>query len=183
MQHDFLLCLYSCKALIQKAINTCSIEVNTQNIYQNYVNNSMGLLDSITFSTSSSKSYHSELKKYNISFKIKKISIANITLKILTEIYKFSFQIQHLIAEEIYIVLKRLQDRKDILSLISAECSCCFFNYYLLLYHHVFYKQFCCNVILISNKIFEKSGLEVYQSHSLVDIYNEKCLLNEDLII
>ncbi|CAG8693908.1 14059_t:CDS:2, partial [Racocetra fulgida] len=49
-------------------------------------------------------------KEATISFRSKRISLANIRPEIFTEIHKFPFPIQKLIAEEAHAVLRKLKE-------------------------------------------------------------------------
>src|SRR5260363_399946 len=80
-------------------------------------------------------------KETSINFRTKRISLANIRPEILTEIHKFSFPFQKLIAEEVHAVSKRLVEEKCTPNLASAEYSCRFFNRYMLLCRHIFHEQ------------------------------------------
>ncbi|CAG8806784.1 5183_t:CDS:2 [Gigaspora margarita] len=87
-----------------------------------------------------------------------------------------SNNIRKLIAKEVHTVSKRLEEEKCIPVLASTECLYKFFNQYMLPYHHIFHKQLCKTNILISKtwsyfqRIFEESGMEVYQIHSIVEV-------------
>ncbi|CAG8730146.1 31116_t:CDS:2 [Racocetra persica] len=80
-------------------------------------------------------------KETAINFCTKRISLANIRPEILTEIYKFSFPFQKLIAEEVHAVAKRLEEEKCLPNLESRF-----------------------------QRIFEKSSMEVYQTHDIVEV-------------
>ncbi|CAG8763975.1 3951_t:CDS:1, partial [Cetraspora pellucida] len=103
-----------------------------------------------------------------IEFHTKRISLANIKLEILNEIYKFPFTTQKLITEEVHAVAKRLEKGKYLPNLASAKCLCRFFNWYMLSCHHIFHKQLCGANILTPKawvnfqRTFEESGMEVY---------------------
>ncbi|CAG8592854.1 10427_t:CDS:1, partial [Scutellospora calospora] len=49
-------------------------------------------------------------KETAIKFHTKRISLANTRPEILNKLYKFSFSLQRLVAEEIYAVAKRLKE-------------------------------------------------------------------------
>ncbi|CAG8849921.1 9594_t:CDS:1, partial [Racocetra persica] len=102
-----------------------------------------------------------------IDFRTKKISITNVRPEFLTEIQKFSFPIQRLIAEEAHAVSKRLQEGKKVLNLKTAECFCKFFTQYILPCRHIFHEQLCDNSNIFTSKMwyyfqgtFEESGME-----------------------
>ncbi|CAG8504518.1 22551_t:CDS:1, partial [Gigaspora rosea] len=81
-----------------------------------------------------------------------------------------------LIAEEVHTISKRLVEGKCTSNLACAECSCRFFNRYMLLCRHIFHKQLCGANILTPEtwsyfqKTFGESGIEVYQTHGIVEI-------------
>lgn len=111
-----------------------------------------------------------------VNFRTKRISLANIRSEFLTEIHKFPFPIQKLLAEEVHAVSKRLQEGKEVPNLTSAECSCRFFNRYMLPCRHIFHEQLCGADILTTEvwecfqRTFEEGGMEVYQVRDLVEV-------------
>ncbi|CAG8551684.1 25030_t:CDS:1, partial [Racocetra persica] len=112
-----------------------------------------------------------------IDFWTKKILIANVRPEFLTEIQKFPFPIQRLIAEEAYAVSKKVQEGKKMPNLKTAECFCKFFTQYMLPCRHIFHKQLCgdSNILMLEmwyyfQGTFKESGIEVYQSRQLVEI-------------
>ncbi|CAG8479490.1 1369_t:CDS:2 [Gigaspora rosea] len=115
-------------------------------------------------------------KETAINFHTKRISLANIRPKIITEIHKFPFPLQKLIAEEVHAISKRLDEGKCAPNLASAECSCRSFNRYMLPYRHIFHKQLCGSNILTPEtwdyfqRTFEESGMEVYQTRGIVEV-------------
>ena len=116
-------------------------------------------------------------KEVAISFRAKTISIANVRPEILAEIHKFPFPVQKLLAEEAHAVSKRLEEGKEVPGLMNAQCSCKFFNRYMLPCRHILHQQLCGDTDILMPEVwrsfqetFEESGLEVYQSHGLVEV-------------
>ncbi|CAG8798730.1 28731_t:CDS:2, partial [Gigaspora margarita] len=115
-------------------------------------------------------------KETIINFCTKRISFSNIRPEILTEVHKFPFPLQKLITKDVHAILKRLEERKCTPNLASAECSCRFFNRYMLSCYYVLYEQLCRTNILMPEtwgyfqRTFEESGIEVYQTHGIVEV-------------
>ena len=116
-------------------------------------------------------------KEVAINFRTKTISIANVRPEVLAEIHKFPFPVQKLIAQEAHAVSKKLEEGKEVPNLTDAECNCKFFNRYMLPCRHILHKQLCGDIDILTPEVwrsfqdtFEESGLEVYQSRSLVEI-------------
>ncbi|CAG8828684.1 24255_t:CDS:1, partial [Cetraspora pellucida] len=115
-------------------------------------------------------------KETAIEFCTKRISFANTRPEILNKIHKFLFPFQKLIAEEVHAISKRLEEGKCVPNLESVDCLCRFFNRYILLCRHIFHEQLCSANILMSEtwrnfqKTFEENGMEVYQTHGIVEV-------------
>ncbi|CAG8759287.1 24586_t:CDS:2, partial [Racocetra persica] len=80
-------------------------------------------------------------KETAIEFCTKRISLANIRPEILDEIHKFPFTLQKLIAKEVHVIAKRLEEGKGLPNLAKKL-----------------------------SKIFEEKSIEVYQTHGIVEI-------------
>ncbi|CAG8799295.1 2186_t:CDS:2, partial [Dentiscutata erythropus] len=59
-------------------------------------------------------------KETAIEFRTKRISLTNVRPEVLNEIYKFSFHLQRLVAEEVHAVAKRLEEGKCLPNLVRA---------------------------------------------------------------
>ncbi|CAG8768151.1 6920_t:CDS:2, partial [Gigaspora rosea] len=91
------------------------------------------------------------VKETAINFHTKRISLANIRAEIITEIHKFPFPLQKLIAEEVHAISKRLEEGKTL------------------------QVQNACIDSLIETwdyfqRTFEESGMEVYQTRGIVEV-------------
>ncbi|CAG8774189.1 9157_t:CDS:2 [Cetraspora pellucida] len=155
-----------CEDIVHDAISTCPVQANANYITRNYLKNfrqwvlwarqHLSLLLQIT-STNSLESFHMcyillELdnkkmmaaKETAINFRTKRISLANIRPEILTEVHKFPFPFQKLIAEEVHAVTKRLEEGKCLPNLEKA------------------WSRF--------QRTFEESDIEVYQTCCIVEV-------------
>ncbi|KAG9285941.1 hypothetical protein G9A89_002361 [Geosiphon pyriformis] len=93
------------------------------------------------------------VKEVALNFRTRTISIANLSPEILTEIHKFPFPVQKLIAKEVHAVLKRLQEGKKVPELLFTECNCKFFCQYMLPCRHIFHKQLCGNIDILTSEV------------------------------
>ncbi|CAG8610188.1 5329_t:CDS:2 [Gigaspora rosea] len=118
-----------------------------------------------------------DAKVATIDFRIKKISIANVRPEILTEIQKFSFPIQKLIAEEAHAVLKRLQEEKKVPNLKTAGCSCKFFTHYMLPCRHIFHEQLCGDSNILTSELVEIPPIQ--RSDAKKNVEKSKQIMNE----
>lgn len=121
------------------------------------------------------KNQDAQRAEYN--FRTRKLSVAAVDDAVLTEIHKFPFPIQRLLADEALAVLARLEKGKGPPGLIEAECHCRFFQHYLIPCRHIFHEHFYGITKLLTDHawqqfrdIFAEAGYSVYERREMVEI-------------
>jgi hypothetical protein len=117
----------------------------------------------------------SDFKSAAFNFRVKKVSAYGVEKDIIEEIHKFPLPFQHLLIKETCAIMDRLEKGKGAPGLTLLDCHCLFCNRYLLPCKHIFHEHMYGNMKLLTTdvwrmfqKIFEKSGFEVYEHRELV---------------
>ena len=110
-------------------------------------------------------------------FRTRKISVAAMDDKILSQIHAFPYPIQRLLADEATAVVERLAKGKAPPGMTVPECHCRFFTRYLVPCRHMFHEHIYGETKILTDvvwkrfqDIFEENGMTVYEHRELVGL-------------
>jgi len=160
------------------------LQVTTTNAVESYrselkttTSTSHSLIGACMKAAKLDKKKSQDAKRAELQFRTRKLSVAAVDDAILTEIHKFPYPVQRLMADEVLAVLARIQKGKASPGLTEAKCHCRFFTHYLVPCRHIFHEQLYGHTKLLTAQawrdfqdMFAEIGYAVYEHRELVEV-------------
>jgi hypothetical protein len=170
-------------ALYARQHSPLLLQVTTTNAVESYhselkstTSPSHGLIGASIKTAKLDEKKSQDAKRAALQFRTRKLSVAAVDDAILSEIHKFPYPVQRLIADEALAVLGRIEKGKEPPGLDVAECHCRFFKRYLVPCRHIFHEHIYGVAKILTaqawqnfQEMFAEAGYEVYEHRELVE--------------